>query len=185
MLLSFLLSVMLQVTVDVGSSFLADLHMGFPPPHCRLSSTPAFLSGVSGQGLQAQATLADHEGDQCSTRLSCAQELSKKKALYSTNGIVGAVCVHGVPLLGSFCALRGTENYVYYLVSMFSTRTKSSNTAWTFRLSVFNMFFSSLQVILAWLAMYCGSVRNVYVDFGCRLSKSWEHFQQVSTELHV
>lgn len=107
-----------KVSVDVGSSLLADLHTGFPPPHCRLGSTPAFLSGVSGHGLQAQAPLADHEGDQCSTRLSCAREQSKKKALYSINGIVGAVCVHGIPLLGSFCALRGPENFVYYLVGV-------------------------------------------------------------------
>lgn len=57
-----------------------------------------------------------HEEEQCSTRLSCARAQSKRGALYDVHGMIGCVCIHGIPLLGTFCDLRGPENFVYYMV---------------------------------------------------------------------
>lgn len=64
----------------------------------------------------SQAEAHAQDAEQCSTRLSCARTKSKEGALYDQHGIVGAVCIHGVPLEGAFCDLRGHENFVYYMV---------------------------------------------------------------------
>eukprot|EP00967_Tisochrysis_lutea_P146665 scaffold277290_cov22-Tisochrysis_lutea.AAC.1 len=71
---------------------------------------------------------------------------SKTGALYDINGVIGATCTHGCAIPGSFCDMRGPENFVYYMVE--------------------------LMVI----AMSCPDVQHVYIDFGCRVSVSWQRF---------
>jgi len=40
-----------------------------------------------------------------------------------------------------------------------------------------------LQILLAWLVYNRPSLGAMYVDFGCRLSKSWEEFLKVRYDL--
>jgi len=113
-----------------------------------LGSLPAFMAAVAPSSSHQGDVLVDGDGEQCSTRLSCARTQSRHGALYDRFGIIGTVCIHGIPLLNSFCDLRGPENFVYYML------------------------------MLLWITMYCSSMSTVYVDFGCRLSKSWERLLQ-------
>lgn len=80
---------------------------------CSLSSLPAFMSS---EGQMPSSEVQEVEGEQCGARLSCALSQSKEGALYDQHGIVGAVCTHCVPLEGTYCDLRGPENFVYYMV---------------------------------------------------------------------
>lgn len=60
----------------------------------------------------------DEEHTARSTRLSCARAQSRwHGGLYDRFGIIGVVCAHRFPLLGSFCHLLGPENFVHYMVS--------------------------------------------------------------------
>ena len=56
-------------------------------------------------------------------------------------GIIGAVCSHSVPLKGTFMDMHGPEQFVYYYY----------------------------LVLLKHVVKACPSIRDVYVDFACRL----------------
>lgn len=92
---------------------------------------------------------ADSDGEDepaCKASLSCARPDSHAKGVCDIHGIVGAVCAHTVPLLGSFMDLRTPEQFTYYLI------------------------------LLSWLLQHAPQVRDVYIDFGCRLAITWARY---------
>jgi len=84
---------------------------------CRLSGLTSFMEAETGQAASARMQVEQEaDGDQCSSRLSCARVQSKKGALYDICGMLGVVCSHGFPLAEGFCDLRGPENFVYLVL---------------------------------------------------------------------
>lgn len=80
----------------------------------------------------------------CHASLSCSRPDSQPtKGICDMHGIVGSVCAHTIPVIGGFMDLRTPENFSYYLV------------------------------FLDWMVIFGGELRDVYIDFGCRLSKTW------------
>jgi len=158
---------------------------------CSLGSMSNFMTTAIGTQVHLAGPSADHDEEQCSTRLSCARAQSKRGALYDVHGMLGAVCIHDIPVLGTFCDLRGPENFVYYLVSIDSTHTGPSlRFVCHFQCHVkplITMIFRLyappfLQVLLSYIALCAKSVGSIFVDFGCRLSKSWERYIKVRKE---
>ena len=84
---------------------------------------------------------------ECSSSLHCARpEAPAATGPCDVHGMVGGVCSHSFPLRGVFMDMHGPEQFVYYLV------------------------------LLSHLIKACPSVRDVYVDFACRLSVTWRRF---------
>lgn len=50
----------------------------------------------------------------CHPRLSCARETSLSSSISDECGVAGAVCSHGVPLLGCMMAMPAPERFLYY-----------------------------------------------------------------------
>jgi len=94
-------------------------------------------------------TASQHGGEQtcCSSELHCARTDSRRLGPRDIYGVVGASCVHGVAVRKSFMDLHSPENFSYYL-------------------------------IMLWLVLLAagGRVRDVYIDFGCRLGITWARF---------
>ena len=86
----------------------------------------------------------------CTADLHCARPEASTSSTgpCDVTGVIGGVCPHGFPLLGLFIDMHGPEQFVYYLV------------------------------YLKWLVKACTaegvSIQDVYVDFGCKLSKTWK-----------
>lgn len=118
----------------------------------QLNSLKEYMAArTSGQqpaeGQQAGSMHGEEDYDQpqlCTSALSCARHQSKSTTAYDINGVIGAVCSHGAPVRGTFANLPTPENFVYYME------------------------------VLLHLVRRCPSVRDVYIDFGCRLSGSWQ-----------
>jgi hypothetical protein len=53
-------------------------------------------------------------GGECQPRLSCARESSLYSGISDDCGLVGGVCSHGQPLLGTFMTMPAPERFVYY-----------------------------------------------------------------------
>lgn len=88
----------------------------------------------------------------CSSSLHCARPIAQGiVGPCDLHGIVGGVCSHSVPLKGMFVDMHGPEQFVYYLV------------------------------LLKHLIKACVTsgvpVKDVYVDFACRLAKTWDRFR--------
>ena len=95
----------------------------------------------------------------CTADLHCARpEASSSSGPCDVHGVVGGVCPHGFPLLGLFIDMHGPEQFVYYLV------------------------------FLKWLVKACAesglSIQDVYVDFGCKLDKTWQRHLQKNGDAH-
>uniref|UniRef100_A0A7S3QP61 CxC3 like cysteine cluster domain-containing protein n=2 Tax=Dunaliella tertiolecta TaxID=3047 RepID=A0A7S3QP61_DUNTE len=90
----------------------------------------------------------DLEVSNCGSRLRCAREGSKATTMYDVNGLLGATCAHGFALPDLFCNMRRSENFTFYLV------------------------------LLKHIVKECPSVKHVYIDFGCRLAKTWTWYLQ-------
>lgn len=83
----------------------------------------------------------------CSSSLHCARpEAPPASGPCDVHGIIGAVCSHCFPLKGMFMDMHGPEQFVYYLI------------------------------LLKHMVKACPSVRDVYVDFACRLKVTWQRF---------
>ncbi len=89
---------------------------------------------------------AGDDADTCTTSLHCARPSAASSGGVDVHGLVGAVCTHGVPVRGSFIDLRTHEAFSYYII-MFATLTPLLHT-----------------------------VRDIYVDFGCRLQSTWARY---------
>lgn len=89
--------------------------------------------------------------DDCSINMHCAREDPPTvTGPCDIQGVVGGVCSHGIPLKGLFVDMHAAEQFIYYLV----------------------IFCHLLRLCLEKGV----AVRDVYVDFGCRLSKTWSRF---------
>lgn len=95
----------------------------------------------------------------CAADLFCARpEASSTSGPCDIHGVLGAVCDHGCPLVGLFEDMHGPEQFVYYLV------------------------------FLKWLVKACVAcgvlIHDIYVDFGCKLAKTWERFLEKMGDVH-
>lgn len=89
----------------------------------------------------------DHDIRECSASLHCSRpEAPAAKGPCDVHGMVGAVCSHCNPLRGMFMDMHGSEQFIYYLV------------------------------LLVALIKACPALRDVYVDFACRLAVTWKRF---------
>jgi len=59
----------------------------------------------------------DQEGC-CTSKLHCSRPDSKPLSIKDILGLLGACCMHGFPVKGSFVDLRALENFSYYLVML-------------------------------------------------------------------
>lgn len=97
----------------------------------------------------------------CYAELHCAraEAVASTSGPCDIHGVVGAVCKHGFPLIGAFMDMWGPEQYIYYLV------------------------------LLKWLTKGCAALDiplgDVYVDFGCRLVKTWERYLEKKGSTHL
>ena len=60
--------------------------------------------------LELEAHIEHH----CHPRLSCARGTSLSSSISDECGVAGAVCSHGVPLLGCMLAMPAPERFLYY-----------------------------------------------------------------------
>ena len=82
---------------------------------------------------------------ECSTALSCSRPESKAPpGSCDIFGVVGMVCMHGIPLLGLFCNMPTPEQFLYYLL------------------------------ILKILVEQGCPVKDVYIDFACKVKVTWK-----------
>ena len=103
--------------------------------------------------------LLDQDVRACSAELHCARaEAPAASGPCDVHGVVGGVCPHGLPLRGLFMDMHGPEQFVYYLV------------------------------LLKHLVLRCTAtgvkLQDIYVDFACRLVKTWERFLEKQGSLH-
>ncbi len=133
------------------------------------SQLGSFFGGVDARVKAAQAagrldlksTLADPawDGDgadsgECSSSLHCARPTaSSVGGPCDIHGVVGAVCMHTVPLRGLFCDMPTPEQFTYYL----------------FLLSALYNERPDLQ--------------HVYMDFGCRFRSTWLRYLERHPDL--
>ena len=94
----------------------------------------------------AEAGNLDAERGDCDTALSCARPDSKPTGPCDVHGVVGTVCAHTIPLSGMFIDMRTPEQFIFYLI------------------------------IIHALVIAANHIRDVYVDFGCQLKKTWERY---------
>jgi hypothetical protein len=90
----------------------------------------------------------DNDIKECTSNFHCARPdtaATESKTL-SVHGMLGAVCAHGTPCVGSFVDMHGSEQFIYYLI------------------------------IISALLSTCPNLGFVYVDFACRLSVTWKRF---------
>jgi hypothetical protein len=98
--------------------------------------------------IQAGPDDFDDEELACTTSLHCSRpEANAGQEKFDRHGIVGGVCSHNVPLRGCFMDMPTPEQFVYYLLLLVQLATGTA-----------------------------GAVKHVYIDFACRLGKTWERY---------
>lgn len=106
-----------------------------------------------GVGIEASVTAgrtaALEEEPACTASLSCSRPESKARGPCDIHGLVGGVCAHTVPLMGSFIDMHTPEQFVYYLIQ------------------------------LEFMVSKVPELRDVYIDFGCRLAITWARYVAV------
>jgi Kyakuja-Dileera-Zisupton transposase len=88
----------------------------------------------------------DGHGPACDTDIHCARQAATAVKGTDVHGIVGMACSHGVPVRQSYVNMLTPENFGMYL-----------------------LIFSSILPRLR-------TVRDVYVDFGCKLRVTWARY---------
>ena len=107
----------------------------------------------------ADSNLQDEEIRACSAELHCARpEAPAASGPCDVHGVVGGVCHHGIPLRGMFVDMHGPEQFIYYLV--------------LFKHLVMRCYASGVKV------------HDIYVDFACRLVKTWGRFLEKQGPVH-
>jgi hypothetical protein len=95
--------------------------------------------------------LANTGDNNCDNDLHCAREDAQASTgTIDINGIVGFVCSHSCPLTGMFVDMKTPEQFIYYLVL--------------------------LKHLVKLCVQSSVHLRDVYVDFACRLFKTWMRF---------
>eukprot|EP00983_Pelagomonas_calceolata_P008896 288793-Pelagomonas_calceolata.AAC.1 len=94
--------------------------------------------------------MSEEEDDrECSTALTCSRPESKAPpGSCDIFGVVGMVCMHGIPLLGLFCNMPTPEQFLYYLL-----------------------------ILKILLEQGC-PVNDVYIDFACKVKVTWKRFYE-------
>jgi hypothetical protein len=98
-----------------GGGLEADVQARFR--ECTLNLKDVMSS--AGRNLDEDGSPA--EADQCSTHLHCARPTAPSTATHhmcDVMGVVGWVCVHGIPLNGMFCNMPSFEQFSYYLLAL-------------------------------------------------------------------
>lgn len=101
------------------------------------------LAALRAEALTSENDDNTNEEEGCSTVLHCARPKAFEAGAVDIFGVVGFVCSHGIPVRGSFADMRTPEQFAYYIV------------------------------IMLWMLMRCSSIRDIYVDFACKLRVSW------------
>lgn len=113
----------------------------------------ADVVGMSSGSLEHDCS-DDEAVAKCSASLSCSRPSSKPaKGVTDVHGVVGAVCAHTVPVRSGFMDMRTPEQFAYYLI------------------------------LLTWLLPRVPELRDVYIDFGCRLAITWARYAQAHPEI--
>ena len=122
-----------------------------------LAGTLNLKSTMQGFGLQDAEPGADENAADhgvCKSSLHCARpEASSSSGPCDIHGVCGAVCVHTVPLRGMFCDMRTPEQFAYYLL------------------------------LLRHLIERRPDLKDVYMDFGCRIRRTWENYVHANPDL--
>ena len=93
------------------------------------------------------ATDSAVDQDDCATSIHCSRpDASNSQSVCDVYGVCGGVCAHTIPVRGSFVDMCTPEQFVYYLVIL---------------LSLLNL---GVQV------------KDVFIDFACRLMKTWQRY---------
>lgn len=121
--------------------------------HLGAAGRPSNRSQAAGSSSAATPVQDDVDTHACTTHLSCARVEAKHTGKVNVYGVMGAVCVHGVPIPGSFVDLSAPEQYSIYLLSFKQTFPLIPN------------------------------LQDVYVDFACRLEPSWKRFLNAQPQL--
>ncbi|KAG2482162.1 hypothetical protein HYH03_018886 [Edaphochlamys debaryana] len=104
---------------------------------------------VSGRvGAQAAG-----EEPSCRSSLHCARPNSSSAGPCDVHGVVGAVCMHTVPVRGGFCDMPKPEQFSYYLL------------------------------MLHHLVQQRPDLKDVYIDFGCQIRSTWRRYVANHPEL--
>lgn len=123
-----------------------------PPASAAAVAAAGVGEGVATSSAAAVAAAAgegDPDAEACTSHLHCARPSAVASGGLDVFGIVGAVCAHVSPVRGSFMDLLTHEAYGYYII-----------------------MFSNVLPLL-------NRVRDVYVDFGCRLEKTWKAYYEM------
>jgi hypothetical protein len=98
-------------------------------------------------GVEEPAEDAAEDHCACSSSLHCARaEVSAPNSITDIHGVCGAVCMHTIPLRGVFCDMRTPEQFCYYLY------------------------------MLEHIVRARPDIKDVYMDFGCRIRSTWARF---------
>ncbi|KAJ9523962.1 hypothetical protein QJQ45_022392 [Haematococcus lacustris] len=127
---------------------------------------PRITTYVSPEGLDGEV-IRRHEANQlnlqysmagagtdhphsCTANLSCSRPTAASGSTAKRcdiTGVVGCVCCHGVPARGQFCNMRTPEQFTYYLL-------------------LIERVLQAAQPVQP----------HIYVDFACRLKKTWANY---------
>jgi hypothetical protein len=109
---------------------------------------PGALGAGAGAGAGAAGSQQQDGSRHCTTRLHCARvNALPGGGKMSVFGLLGAVCMHGVPLIGAFIDLLAPESFPPYILMLGDVLPRAR-----------------------------GRIGDVYIDFACRLKPSWQRF---------
>lgn len=91
----------------------------------------------------------------CASTLTCSRPegVAANSSPCDVHGVVGTVCMHGVPLRGGFLDMETPECFSHYIL------------------------------LLTNLVLERADIGDVYIDFGCRFKKTWKRFVEQHPEL--
>jgi hypothetical protein len=114
------------------------------------------LTALQGPSQPTAATEAEAE---CTTEIHCARvDVAHQPVGVDVCGVIGTVCAHTVPVRGGFADMLVYECYSFYIVMLVS--------------------------LLKRLGARPCTVRDVFVDFACKLEKSWNKFVAAGMDLN-
>jgi hypothetical protein len=157
----------LQVFEDLGAAAAAATgtaaaRNGSPSPASQAAAatvgpaTPA--SNAAAAASDDRATLLGAEPaaptSTCSTRLSCARDVGSKASTRDYQGLLGASCEHGVPLVGSLVDMPTNESFAYHFICILAIALRQPPV-----LGALSVFY-------------------FMVDFACRMKSSWAKLLQ-------
>ncbi|KAG1656778.1 hypothetical protein FOA52_009546 [Chlamydomonas sp. UWO 241] len=92
----------------------------------------------------------DHGGCPASFKAACMESKHTGPGNCDITGMLGGTCSHGAPVAGTFIDLDTSENFTYYLLCMLSTIAAALDAG--------------------------KNIGDIYIDFGCKLKKTWARY---------